>query len=196
MGILGLKLMNSTNMIYYWYTILKILVLRNFQTSVNYDETIRRTFRVGLMDCDGLRVMTASKYAVYMDFIRWELIARSQLYKAIVKRGLAPSLGSQKIIYRKPLKVWSKFDVVLENVGWDEKWVYLVHNFEQNKEVKAVGVVRALIWKKDIPSALSDIMNEIGAPLSRKPPEWVSEMFKDDKEIIKRSQLDYISQDI
>ncbi|RKS53510.1 acyl-CoA thioesterase FadM [Gillisia mitskevichiae] len=196
MGILGLKLMNSTNMIYYWYTILKILVLRNFQTSVNYDETIRRTFRVGLMDCDGLRVMTASKYAVYMDFIRWELIARSQLYKAIVKRGLAPSLGSQKIIYRKPLKVWSKFDVVLENVGWDEKWVYLVHNFEQNKEVKAVGVVRALIWKKDIPSALSDIMNEIGAPLSRKPPEWVSEMFKDDKEIIKRSQLDYISQEI
>lgn len=196
MGILGLKLMNSTNMIYYWYTILKILVLRNFQTSVNYDETIRRTFRVGLMDCDGLRVMTASKYAVYMDFIRWELIARSQLYKAIVKRGLAPSLGSQKIIYRKPLKVWSKFDVVLENVGWDEKWVYLVHNFEQNKEVKAVGVVRALIWKKDIPSVLSDIMNEIGAPLSRKPPEWVSEMFKDDKEIIKRSQLDYISQDI
>lgn len=178
-------------MIYYWFTIIKILVLRNFQSSVNYDETIRRTFRVGLMDCDGLRVMTASKYAVYMDFIRWELIARSQLFKAIVKRGLAPSLGSQKIIYRKPLKVWSKFDVVLESVGWDEKWVYFVHNFEQNKEVKAVGVVRALVWKRDIPSVLSEIMNEIGAPLSRTPPEWVSEMFKEDKEIIRRSQPDY-----
>ncbi|WP_010232403.1 thioesterase family protein [Gillisia marina] len=178
-------------MIYYWFTILKILILRNFQSSVNYDETIRRTYTVGLFDCDGLRVMTASKYAVYMDFIRWELIARSQLFQAIVKRGLAPSLGSQKIIYRKPLKIWSKFDVVLESVGWDEKWVYLVHNFEQNNEVKAVGVVRALVWKRDIPSILSEIMNEIGAPLSRTPPMWVSDMFKDDKEIIKRSQPEY-----
>ena len=178
-------------MIYYWYTILKILVLRNFQSSVNYDETIRRTYKVGLFDCDGLRVMTASKYAVYMDFIRWELIARSQLFKAIVKRGLAPSLGSQKIIYRKPLKVWSKFEVVLESVGWDEKWVYFVHNFEQNNEVKAVGVVRALVWKRDIPSVLSEIMKEIGAPLTKTPPNWVSEMFKEDKEIIRRSQPDF-----
>jgi len=178
-------------MFYYWYTVLKILILRNFQTSVNYDDTIRRTYRVGIFDCDGLRVMTASKYAVYMDFIRWELIARSQLYKAIVKRGLAPTLGSQKIIYRKPLKLWSKFDVVLEAVGWDEKWVYLVHNFEQNNEVKAVGVVRSLVWKRDISSVLSEIMNEIGAPLTKTPPVWVSDMFKDDKVIIRKSQPDF-----
>jgi acyl-CoA thioesterase FadM len=73
---------------------------------VKYNQTIRRTFRVGPFDCDGLRVMKAAKYAVYMDFIRWELIARFKLYKAIVKRKLAPSLGSQKLIYRRPLKIW------------------------------------------------------------------------------------------
>ena len=48
--------------------------------------------------------MTAAKYPVYMDFIRWELIARSKLYKAILKRKLAPLLGSQKLIYRRPRK--------------------------------------------------------------------------------------------
>ena len=66
-------------MIYYWFTIIKILVLRTFQSKVNYDQTIRRMFRVGSFDCDGLRVMTAAKHPIYMDFMRWELIARSKL---------------------------------------------------------------------------------------------------------------------
>ncbi|NAS11964.1 thioesterase [Flavobacteriaceae bacterium R33] len=171
-------------MIYYWYTIIKILVLRNWQNKVKYDQTIRRTFRVGPFDCDGLRVMTAAKYPIYMDFLRWELIARSKLFKAIVKRGLAPTLGSQKIIYRRPLKIWSKFDVVLESVGMDDKWVYHIHYFEQEDEVKAVGITRALIWKRDIPTALTDIMKEVGATEKKVPPSWVLSLFKEDKEII------------
>ncbi|MGB5229655.1 MAG: acyl-CoA thioesterase, partial [Eudoraea sp.] len=110
-------------------------MLRNFQSSLEAGETFKRTFKVRLFDCDGLRVMTAWKYPAYMDFMRWELIARSKLYRAIVKRGLAPTLGSQKIIYRKPLKLWTKFDVVLKTAGWDDKWVYHIHKFEQDGEL-------------------------------------------------------------
>ena len=176
-------------MFYYWYSIIKILILRNFQTKVNYDQTIRRTFRVGLFDSDGFRVMAAAKYPIYMDFLRWELIARSKLFKAIVKRGLAPTLGSQKIIYRKPLKLWSRFTVILESVGMDDKWVYHAHYFEQDNEVKAVGITRALIWKKDIPTALADILKEIGADEKKAPPTWVSKLFSDDKKIIQQANL-------
>ncbi|MFT6930827.1 MAG: acyl-CoA thioesterase FadM [Sediminicola sp.] len=174
-------------MIYYWYSILKILVLRNLQSEVKYDQTIRRSFRVGLFDCDGLRVMTAAKYPIYMDFVRWELIARSKLFNAIVKRGLAPTLGSQKIIYRKPLKIWSKFDVVLKSVGMDDKWIYHVHYFEQENEVKAIGITRALIWKRNVPTALTDIMKEVGATEKTVPPSWVLKIFEDDKEIIEHA---------
>jgi len=176
-------------MIYYWFTILKILFLKNFQSQVEFDQTIRRKHRVGVFDCDGLRVMTASKYTVYMDFIRWELIARSKSLKIFLKRGIAPTLGSQKIIYRKPLKIWSKFDIVLETVGWDDKWIYNVHYFEQDEEVKAIGVTRALAWKKDVPSILSEILKEIGAPEQKNTPLWVLNLFMEDKEIIKNANL-------
>ena len=174
-------------MLIYWYTIIKIFVLRNFQSKVTYDQTIRRTFRVGLFDCDGLRVMTASKYPVYMDFIRWEIIARSKLFKAIVKKGLAPTLGSQKIIYRKPLRIWSKFDVVLEYVGVDDMWIYHVHYFEQDNTVKATGITRSLIWKKDVPTALTDLLKDVGATEMKKPPLWVAKLFDEDKEIIEQA---------
>lgn len=149
------------------------------------DETIERSFKVRLFDCDGLRVMTAANYPRYMDFLRWELIARSDLYQSIVKRGLAPTLGSQKIIYRHPLKRWTRFKVVLETAGWDDKWVYHIHYFKQDETVKAIGVTRALVWKRDVPHVLADIIAEAGGPaLPRLPPEWVQKLFEDDRIIL------------
>jgi len=176
-------------MIHYWYTILKIFVLRNFQQKLPFDHTLSRTFRVRLFDCDGLRVMTASKYPAYMDFIRWELMARTPMFGAIVKRGLAPTLGSQKLIYRRPLKLWSRFELTLVNMGWDEKWIYHAHYFKQRGTIMAIGITRALIWKKDIPHLLADVIKESGGPDHLKePPAWVMDLFINDKDLIDQAQ--------
>ena len=176
-------------MVHYWYTVAKILALRSVQPPIAIHDTIRRTFRVRLFDCDGFRVMTASRYAAYMDYLRWEMIARSPMYHAIVKRGLAPTLGSQKLIYRRPLKLWTRFVVELELAGWDDKWIYHIHRFAQRGEIKAVGITRALIWKRDVTSALADILRESGAAATMDPPEWVLELFARDKEIVDRQRV-------
>jgi hypothetical protein len=55
----------------------------------------------------------------------------------------------------------------------DDKWVYYIHYFEQEKEIKALGVVRTLVWKKSILTALSDIMEEVGATEKTKAPNGV-----------------------
>ena len=172
-------------MFYYWYRIVWILIARRFQTQVDIEEVLTRTFRVRLFDCDGFRVMTAFKYSAYMDLIRWEMIARSKLFKEILPKGLAPTLGAQKIIYRKPIKLWTKFTLHLQTMGWDDKWVYHVHKFEQGGEVKAVGITRALIWKRDKPQILREILQNIGVKnLDKKPPEWIADLFQTDTNII------------
>ena len=172
-------------MIYYWCRVLGMLLLRNFQRQVDLETEHTREFRVGLFDCDGFRVMTAFKYIVYMDFVRWEMIARSKLYKEILLKGFAPALGSQKIIYRKPLKIWTRFSVKLQTAGWDDRWIYHVHKFEQNGEIKAVGVTRALIWRKDKPQLLQQILENVGVKnIHRRPPEWVLGLFQNDADIM------------
>jgi acyl-CoA thioesterase FadM len=172
-------------MFYYWYRIVWILIARRFQSQVDIEEELTRTFRVRLFDCDGFRVMTAFKYAAYMDLIRWEMIARSKLFNEILPKGLAPTLGAQKIIYRKPIKLWTKFTLRLQTMGWDEKWVYHIHKFEQSGEVKAIGITRALIWKKDKPQILREILQKIAVKnLDKKPPEWILNLFHTDTDII------------
>jgi acyl-CoA thioesterase FadM len=170
--------------LHYWFTIGRMLVSRYTLPRVRFHDTIRRTFRVRLFDCDGLRVMTAAKYPMYMDFIRWEMIARSALFEAMMRRGLAPTLGSQKLIYRKPLKVWTRFSVELELAGYDDKWIYHIHRFEQHGELRALGITRALIWKRDVPMALAELLQEMGATGPMHPPEWVTALFMSDKALL------------
>ena len=83
------------------------------------------------------------------------------------------------------MKRWSKFKVILQTAGWDDKWVYHVHYFEQKETVMAIGVTRALIWKRDVPHILEDIIREAGGsdhPVP--PPEWVKQLFVNDKKIL------------
>lgn len=116
------------------------------------------------------------------------MISRSKLYSEIVLKGLAPTLRSQKIIYRKPLKRWAQFTLKALTVGWDEKWVYHIHKFEQGGEIKAVGITRALIWKKDKLQILQEILQSAGVKdLNKRPPEWVLNLFQNDAHIISGS---------
>ena len=172
-------------MFYYWYRIIRILISRNFQEHIDIENELTRTFRVRLFDCDGLRVMAAFKYSIYMDFMRWELMARSKLYNEMARKGLGPALGAQKIVYRKPLKVGTKFNVRLTTAGWDEKWVYNIHKFEQGGEIKAIGITKALIWRKDSPQLFIELLKNIGVKnLNKRPPAWVLSIFQNDKEMI------------
>jgi acyl-CoA thioesterase FadM len=171
-------------MFHYWFAVGRAIASRFTRPRVAFDATIRRRFRVRLLDCDGFRVMTAAKYPMYMDFIRWEMIARSKLFEAVVQRGLAPTLGSQKLIYRRPLKLWSVFDVELELAGYDDKWIYHIHRFEQQGELRALGVTRALIWKRDVPAAMEELIVFVGARGPMVPPTWVTALFAQDKELL------------
>jgi hypothetical protein len=72
-------------------------------------------------------------------------------------------------------------------VGVDDKWISHVHYFEQEKTVKATGITRSLIWKKDVPTALTDLLKDVGATEIKKPPLWVAKLFDEDKEIIERA---------
>jgi len=100
---------------------------------------------VRYLDCDGFRVMTAARYPMYMDFIWWEMIARSKLFDAVAPRGLAPTPGSQKLTCRRPL-----------------------------------------IWNRDVPTAMDELLTLVGAYGPMTPPDWVTALFGRDKELLAR----------
>ncbi|OQP57201.1 hypothetical protein A3860_11620 [Niastella vici] len=173
-------------MLFYWYNVIRVVLMRYLKKRLDVNKPLIKEFRVKTFDCDALRVMAAYKYFLYMDYSRWEQFARTGLFKAVLSRKLAPSLGSQKMIHRKPIKRGTRVTMQVEIAGWDNRWFYHVHTFIQQNEIKAIGVTKSLFWRKDKPETLEEIVRSAGFSSTIKtPPNWVLQLFENDSQIIR-----------
>ncbi|PWJ60687.1 thioesterase superfamily protein [Dyadobacter jejuensis] len=100
-------------------------------------------------------------------------------------------LASQKIIYKKPLKIFQKFDITLKLEGSDEKWVYHRQTFEQNGQVCAIGFTKAGFWKNKKTQDMREIIKNSDSEYQlRTPSAEVISLFESDYETIKTSNKD------
>ena len=173
-------------MIYYWIHVIYILIhSKLFLSKVSVDSEITRKRRVNILDCDGLRYMANSRYSYYMDLIRYELLFRTELYANTINRGMFAVLGSQKVIYKKPLKRWTKFSITLTLEGWDDKWVYNRQVFKQNNKICAIGYTKLAFMKKGKSQSINEILSKSGIKGSVKnPPETVLNLFSNDRDLL------------
>ncbi len=157
-----------------------------FWKKINMESDLSRIRRVRVLDCDSLRYMANSKYFYYMDFIRFEVLFRSKLYDNTFKKGIFPVLGSQKFIYKKPLKRGTNFKITISLEGWDDKWVYHRQTFTRKDEIYAIGYTKAAFWKNKKALDIRKIFYDCGFHKPEMNPSAdVLNMFKDDYDILK-----------
>jgi hypothetical protein len=134
-----------------------------------------------------------------MDFVRFEVLFRSELYENTFKKGIFPVLGSQKFIYIKPLKRWTKFSTTITLEGWDEKWAYHRQIFKQKNEVYAIGFTRVAFWKNKKAQNMSKILIDSGVRKTEMNPSVeILNMFNEDYTLIKnmgKEKLNTTAQD-
>ncbi len=182
-------------MIYYILHLLYIFIgSKLFWSKTDLTSNLSRKRFVNILDCDTFRYMANSKYSYYMDFIRFEKMFRSKLYDNTVKKGMYAVLGSQKIIYKKPLKRWSTFTITLVLEGWDDKWVYHKQVFEQNNQIAAIGYTKAAFWKHKKAQSIRTILKNSGVTQSEMPvSEDVLSVFKSDYTLLKANAIPKLS---
>lgn len=99
-----------------------------------------------------------------------------------------PVLGSQKIIFKKPLRIWTKFRIDLMLEGWDEKWIYHKQIFRRKVEIYAIGITKVAFWKNKKAQNLKQIMITSGLEIPEmNPPVEILNMFDSDHEIIREN---------
>lgn len=174
-------------MLYYWIQLF-ITFITSFYLSdkVAVDSTITTKHRVNICDCEGFRYMSNTRYISYMDFIRFAITFRSNLFRETIKKGSIPILASQKVIYKKPLKLWDVFTVILSNEGWDDKWVYHKHTFKKDNTIYAIGYTKVAFRKKKEVQNMIEIIRNCDDTIKLKPPtKLVLNIFNNDSLLLK-----------
>jgi acyl-CoA thioesterase FadM len=98
--------------------------------------------RVLPTDLDLLWHVNNGVYLSLMDFGRWDMVFRNGIFDLTRKKGWYAVVAGESIKFRKALKLFDKFSLQTQTVGYDEKYFFIQQKFIFKGEVYAVGMVR------------------------------------------------------
>ena len=103
------------------------------------------TLRVLPNDLDINLHVNNGRYLTLCDLTRIDLFIRTGLAKVMIKKGWIPIVAEHTMTYRKPLKVFQRFELKLSLTHWDEKFFYMTHTFTRDGVTVAEGTSKGTV---------------------------------------------------
>ncbi len=127
----------------YYIRLLILLMVSPFRKPVPVLGPCVTKLRVWPNDLDVFMHMNNGAYLTIMDLARTDAVIRSGMMKELWKRKWYPVVAAETIRFKKPLKLFQRYEIETEVVCWDHKAFYLVQTFYRNEKFLAKAVVEA-----------------------------------------------------
>lgn len=124
------------------FRLLYLLVAARRRSRLGVLDTGRVEMRVWPGDLDVLWHMNNGRYLTIMDLGRVDFLIRTGLLDQIRERKWFPVVAALSITYKRPLKLWQKFEMTTRIAGWDERWVYLQQEFHSGGKLSAAALIK------------------------------------------------------
>ncbi len=122
-----------------------LLSLRRERLPVGPSES-RLSLRVFPNDLDVNLHMNNGRFLTICDLSRIDLFIRTGLVAAMRREKWAPIIVEHTMTYKRPLRLFQKFEAVMRLSHWDERGFYMTHQFIVGDRIAAegtsVGVIR------------------------------------------------------
>lgn len=105
--------------------------------------------------------MNNGRFLTIMDLGRMDLLKRTGTLDMAIKNKWMPIVGTARIDFHRPLKLWQKYELHSHIYGWDEKWIYLEQTFYSKDKLIAKGKIKGLLRGKDGNIPPQQIMEEL-----------------------------------
>lgn len=89
--------------------------------------------------------MNNGRFLTICDLNRVDLFIRTGLLKVMLKEGWMPIVTEHTMQYKKPLKIFRRFEVIAEITHWDEKSFFMTHRFMIQDKLIAEGTSKGVI---------------------------------------------------
>lgn len=115
------------------------LIMGKLRPPVAKNRAVAISFRCSPLDSDTYMHMNNASYFRVAELARWRIFPASGVFGAAIKDRLMFLAVEQKIAYKKPIGIFSKYVIVTKcDVYKDDKWIWYEHIFQQHPDdVKA-----------------------------------------------------------
>jgi acyl-CoA thioesterase FadM len=158
-----------------WLRLLRVLIASFFRPRLDFTDTSELRFRVMPHDLDINIHMNNARYFALMDLGRFDLIARTGMWRLVLRRRWQPVIGSAIVRFRRPLKPFQPVTLSSRVFGWDEKWLYIEHRLDSRGVLACHTVVRGAFVGQGGVVPPSGIVALLGPDRPSPPlPAWIA----------------------
>jgi len=148
--------------------LLYTLIFARFRKKIEVNGVCSTPFRVWPTDLDVLKHVNNGVYFTMMDLGRIDMMFRTGMYSCVTKNGWYPVVTAETLRFKKSLKLFQKFNMHTQVVGWDEKSFYIEQSFWVEGTLYASGVVKGrFLKKKGGQVSTNELLNEIGVDFDK-----------------------------
>jgi acyl-CoA thioesterase FadM len=153
-----------------WCRLFMIFISSFFQKKILLSDISTLSFRVWPQEADKKYMNNASFWTI-TEMGQMEFLFRTGLYKFCRRYHWSPLVGSQKMVYRKPLKRFERYQLKSKIIFYDDKWLYFEQTFQKNNQMIANSLIKVLFRSKDGNIPVQKILSVLGQKLdlTRKP---------------------------
>jgi acyl-CoA thioesterase FadM len=121
----------------------------------------RVCMRVWPNDIDLNFHLNNSRFLTCMDYARMHQVTATGIFDVVLRHRWIPLVGSVYITYRRPLPLFTKFEIATRTVSWDDRWFYKEQFFSFSGGLAAVAWVKGTFYdgKSTVPP--QEIIDEI-----------------------------------
>lgn len=164
---------------------LLIFLKRSFLSPAHIGDPTTISMRVLPTDLDLLWHVNNGVYFSFMDFGRWDMVFRTGLYKLASKNRMYAVVAGENIKFKKSLKLWDKFQLETQNIGFDEKYFFVRQKFFLRGEIMAIGLVKIRFLKQGGgPVSPHEVMQKLGDHNLPKASDLGEEWFNMDRQYL------------
>lgn len=112
------------------------------------DESVIR-LRVLPNDLDTNLHLNNGRFLTLMDLGRVDLLVRLGVVGEMRRRRWGGVVASATVRFRRPLKLFQRFELHSRLLCWDDRWFYMEQRFVRGGEMAAVAIVKARFMAAD-----------------------------------------------
>lgn len=128
---------------------LALLIASPFKPRLPIDKPSNQlTLRVLPNDIDINWHMNNGRYLTICDLSRVDLFIRTGLARTMLQQNWIPVVAEHTMKYKRPLKLFERYQVTLEVEGWDEKYFHMLHTFRVDDRIVAQGTSQGCVLSK------------------------------------------------
>ena len=160
---------------YPYFRVAKVLLLNRKHVDLKINQKSELNMRVWFSDIDVYPELNNGRHLTLMDLGRYDFGKQVGLFRVLKENDWGLMVAGNFTRFRRRIKMFQRFKLTTELVGYDERWFYFYQVTLRNKIPCSSALVRTGVFENEGLVSTKRVSEAMNLPYLPEIPAWVKD---------------------